>query len=87
VSRLPTRGESLLLDLLDEHVECFLYDGRQISVWDAVAEQILGLAELVMTRATRSELELERLLRERSNDGPAFIAPKRWTAGRAARKT
>src|SRR6266852_2154259 len=40
MSRLPTRGEALLLDLLDEHVERLLDDRRQVSVGDAVAEQI-----------------------------------------------
>ena len=39
-SRLPTRGESLLLHLLDEQVECVLDDRRQVSIRDAVAEQI-----------------------------------------------
>src|SRR5882672_11150672 len=77
LSRLPTRGEALLLDLLDEHVERLLENHRQVSVRNAMAEQILGLAELVMARATPGELELERLLGERSNHGPAFIAPRR----------
>src|SRR5712691_6829371 len=67
LSRLPTRRESFLLHVLDEQVECVLEDRRQVSVRDAVAEQILGLAELVTTRAARGELELERLLGERSD--------------------
>src|SRR2546428_9408062 len=86
LSRFPTRGESLLLHLLDEQVECPLEDHRQISVRDAVAEQILGLAELVMTRATRGELGLEGLLGERSNQGPAFIAPQRRGGWRCERE-
>ena len=54
LSRLPNRGESLLLHLLDEQVEGLLDDRRQVSVGDAVAEQILGLAELVIdTRDSR----------------------------------
>ncbi len=58
LSRLPTGPESLLLDLFNQQIERILDDRRQVSVGDAVAEQILGLAELVMTRATRGELEL-----------------------------
>src|SRR5216684_4699333 len=85
-SRLPTRGESLLLHLLDEQVECLLEDRRQVSVGDAVAEQILGLAELVMTRATRGELELERLLGERCNYSP-LIASRRWRGWRCERES
>src|SRR5713101_2557596 len=73
---LPTRGEALLLDLLDQQVESLFEDGRHISVRDSVPEQILGLAELVTTRATRGELKLERLLGERGNHGPAFIASR-----------
>ncbi len=39
-SRFPTRRESLLLHVLDEQVECVLDDRRQVSIRDAVAEQI-----------------------------------------------
>src|SRR5712664_327069 len=86
LSRLPTRGKSLFLHLLDEQVECLLDDRRQISVRDAVAEQILGLAELVMTRATPGELELERLLGERCNDSP-LIASGQWRGWRCERES
>src|SRR6266851_7264509 len=68
LSRLQTRGESLLLDLFDQHVECFLEDRRQVSVGNAVPEKVPQLAELLTTRATRGELELEGVLSERSND-------------------
>src|SRR5712664_4364650 len=68
-SRLPTRGESLFHHLFDEQVECLLENGRQIPVRDPVPEQILGLAELVMTRATPGELELERVLSESRDHG------------------
>src|SRR5712692_2874337 len=77
LSRLPALGEALLLHLFDQQVECLFEDRPQVSVGDAVPEQILGLAELVTTRATRGELELERLLGERCNHGPAFIASGR----------
>src|SRR5216684_766656 len=40
LSRLPTRGESLLLHVLDEQVECLLEDRRQVSVRNSVAEQV-----------------------------------------------
>ncbi|HEX9382537.1 MAG TPA: hypothetical protein VF908_04005 [Gemmatimonadaceae bacterium] len=73
-SRLPTRGESLFHHLFDEQVECLLEDCRQVSIRNSVPEQILGPAELVMTRATPGELELERVLGERRNHGPAFLA-------------
>ena len=86
LSRVPTGGEALLLDLFEQHVERVLEDRRQVSVRDAVAEQILGLAELVMTRATRGELELEGLLGERSDHGPAFIAPRRRGEWRCERE-
>src|SRR3979490_1991860 len=77
--RLPAGGESLLLHPFDEEVERLLEDGRQVSVWDPVPEQILRLAELVVTRATPSELELERVLGEWCNHGPAFLASRgRW---------
>ena len=76
-SRLAACGEALLLHLFDENLECLLHDGSHVSVWDAVPEQILGLAELVVTCATRGELELERLFRKRSNFGPAFVASRR----------
>src|SRR5713101_7261403 len=46
LSRLPTRRESLLLHVLDEQVECALEDRRQVSVGNAVAEEILGETEL-----------------------------------------
>src|SRR5216684_5706105 len=85
-SRLPTRGESLLLHLLDEQVECVLDDRRQVSVGDAVTEQILGLPELVMTRATRGELELEGFLGERCNYSP-LIASRRWRGWRCERES
>src|SRR5712692_3379545 len=87
LSRLPTRRESLLLHLLDEQVECVLDDRRQVSVRDAVAEQTLGLSELVTTRATRGELELEGVLSERSNHGPAFIASRRGRGWRCERES
>src|SRR5713101_4448767 len=74
LSRLPTRGEALLLHVFDQRVECLLEDRRQISVGDAVPEQILRLAELVTTRATRGELELERLLGERCNYSPLIAS-------------
>src|SRR6266852_7337192 len=74
---LPAGGEALLLHVLDQHVERLFEDRRQVSVGDAVPEQILGLAELVTARAIRGELELERLLGERCNYGPAFIASRR----------
>src|SRR5712664_4539601 len=78
-SRLPTRGESLFHHLFDEQVECLLEDCRQVSIRNSVPEQILGPAELVMTRATPGELELERVLGERRNHGPAFLAAHgRW---------
>src|SRR5216683_1870531 len=86
LSRLPTRGESLLLHLLDEQVECLLDDRRQVSVGDAVAEEILGLAELVMTRPTRGELELEGFLGERCNYSP-LIASRRWHGWRCERES
>jgi hypothetical protein len=87
LSRLPTRGESLLLDVVDQQVECLLEDCRQVSVRNSVPEQILGLAELVMTRATPGELELERVLGERCNHGPAFIAPRHRRAWRCECKS
>src|SRR5229473_3894328 len=57
-----------------------------ISVRDSVPEQILGLAELVTARATRGELKLERLLGERGNHGPAFIASRRQRGWRCERE-
>src|SRR6266849_1344009 len=83
---LPTRGEALLLDLLDQQVESLFEDGRHISVRDSVPEQILGLAELVTAHATRGELKLERLLGERGNHGPAFIASRRQRGWRCERE-
>src|SRR5712671_3895891 len=77
LSRLPARGEALLLHVFDQQVECRFEDRRHVSVGNAVPEQILGLAELVTTRATRGELELEGVLSERSNHGPVFIALRR----------
>jgi len=89
LSRLPTRGEALLLHLFDQQVECLLEDRRQVSVGDAVPEQILGLAELVTTLATRGELELERLFGQRCDHCPAFIASRRrrgWRCERESRR-
>src|SRR5713101_6720650 len=77
LSRLAALGEALLLHVVDQHVECLFEDRRQISVGDAVPEQILRLAELVTTRATGGELELERLLGQRCDHGPAFNASRR----------
>jgi len=77
LSRLPARRESFFLDVLDRHVERRLEDRRQVSVGNAVTEQVLQLAELLMTRATPGELEFEGVLGERLNDGPAFIASRR----------
>jgi len=76
-SSLPARREALLLHVFDQQVECLLEDRRRVSVGDSVPEQILGLAELVATRTTPRELELERLLGERCNHGPALIASRR----------
>jgi len=86
ISRFPTRGESLLLHLFDEHVERFFEDGPHVPVGNPVAKQILGLPELVMARATRSELELEGVLGEGSNHGPAFIASRRRERRRCERE-
>src|SRR5712691_1066022 len=87
LSRLPTRRESLLLYVLDGQVERSFEDRRQVSVGNAVPEQVLQLAELLTARATRGELELERLLGERCNDSPAFIATRRWRGWRCQRKS
>src|SRR5216684_6096912 len=78
--RRPAGGEALLLHMFDQQIECSFEDRRQVSVGDAVPEQVLGLTELVTTRAARGELKLERFLRERCNHGPAFIA-SRWRCG------
>src|SRR5216684_8655120 len=72
LSRLPARREPLLLHVLDHQVERRFEDRRQVSVGNAVPEQVLQLAELLTARATRGELELERLLGEGCNHGPAF---------------
>src|SRR2546430_2388883 len=68
-SLLPTAAhrEALLLHPFDQYVQCFLEESRHVSVWDPVAQEILSLAKLVMARATRSELELERLFGQRRN--------------------
>src|SRR5713226_1961461 len=77
LSRLPAHREPLLLHVFDQQVECLFEDRRQVSVGDSVPEQILRLAELVPTRATRGELELEHVLGERCNYSPAFIVSPR----------
>ena len=77
LSRPPTRGEALLLHLFDQHVERLLDDRRHVSVRDSVAEQILRLAEFLMARPTRGELELEGFLSQRRNLRAAFIASRR----------
>jgi hypothetical protein len=75
-SRVPPRGEALLLHLLDQQVERLLEDCRHVSVRNSVAEQILRLAEFIVTRASRRELELEGVFGERRR-GPSFIASRR----------
>ena len=86
-SRFPTRGEALLLHLFDQHAQCPLDNGRHVSVGDSVAEQILRLAQQVMTGATRRELELEGVLRERCNSATPFIASRRWRGRRYQRES
>src|SRR5229473_619539 len=49
--RRPAGGEALLLHMFDQQIECSFEDRRQVSVGGAVPEQVLGLTELVTTRA------------------------------------
>ena len=81
-SRLADLTEPLLLDLLDEQVQRLFDDGAHVSIREAVPEQLLGLTELVATRAASGELKLEGLLGERCNDGAATIATRRRSARR-----
>src|SRR4051812_37047009 len=83
--RLAAHAKAFLLDLLEQDVRCLLEDRRQVSVGNPVAQQILRLPELVVARAACGELELERLLGERGDDGPALQRGDWWHEGERRR--
>src|SRR5439155_25414187 len=67
-SWLAAGGEAFFLDALDQHVERSLEDRRDVSVWNAMTQQILRRPQLVPEQVARRELNFVRILRERPND-------------------
>ena len=75
---LAAHCESLLLDVLDQQIECPFQDGREVSVRYAVPEQVLRLPQLVPKCAAGGELDLERLLRQGCEErAPRGCSPRR----------
>src|SRR6266852_2242274 len=85
--RVGNMTRTQLVGLLVRCLPCLFEDRPEVSIGHSVPEQVLRLTELVTARATRGELKLERLLGERRNHGPAFIATRRWRAWRCQRKS
>jgi len=70
LARFPTDPEPLLLHVVDQQVERPLDDAGQVSIRNAVPEQVLSHSQLVVKFLVRGELHPVRLLCKRFDGAP-----------------